>query len=288
MLTRHHARQENGDSDGDNQPKTKAAVSADDLDLRARTTRPHSWIALVITAVAIAWLVAWSFLATIPQYTHGSGALTDIQSEQQVSTPAAGQVLEVFATPGQLINAGSPLFKLAVTKTPAGAPGVGAEATAEVTTIAMPVTGQVRQISGIPGSFVSAGEGLAVVAPVNRGTTPLYAVVFVSVQDSQAFQLGQQMPLQLDVGGSELLGTVAAVGELPATRSEITQIYSNPDIANRVFEATGGAPIAVTFNLGQQPTWVGDPAPYPLVPGMLVSVTQVTGAPHPISLLLGG
>lgn len=288
MLTRHRERQESGDPDGDNRPKVKALASSDDLDLRARTTRPHSWIALVITAVAIAWLVAWSFLATIPQYTHGSGALTDIQSEQQVSTPAAGEVLEVFATPGQLINAGAPLFKLAVTRAPSGAPANGSAATPVETTIAMPVTGQVRQIIGIPGSFVSAGDGLAVVAPVNRGTTPLYAVVFVSAQESQAFQLGQQLPLQLDVGGSELLGTVVSVGELPATRAEITEIYSNPDIANRVFEATGGAPIAVTFNLGQQPTWVGDPAPYPLVPGMLVSVTQETATPHPINLLLGG
>lgn len=289
MLTPRHRHAGDDDERQENQPETRVMGSAEDLDLRARTTRPHSWLALLVTAVGVGLLVAWAFLATIPQVMKGSGALTDIRSEQQVSAPLAGQIVGVFATPGQLVQAGELLVQLVPSASATSAPSAGKSKSRGATsyvTIPMPVTGQVRDITAIPGAFVTAGQELMVVAPVTRGTVPIFAVVYVSVPESTAFQAGQSLPLDLDVGGFRLLGTVVTVGELPATTTEIAEVYNNPDRAQGVFDSTGGAPIAITFDLGIQPQWVGDPAPYPLVAGMLVSITLQTSNPHPIDLLL--
>lgn len=241
------------------------------LDIAVHPSKTRGWVAIIACAVTLAAVIAWSCIATLPQNLTVQGAITTGTPRVQISAPEDGSVVGIATLGGRYLDQGKPLIEFL----PANQ--------SKPMIMHMPVSGQVRDLPVLEGSFVTKGTQLAVIAPNPHGK-PLYAAGFTTQEQVSQLQVGDIVEVVLDQGGV-MVGEIYQLGQVPATETEMAQVLGNDDEASQEYAAADGVPIAVIVALGEQPEWIVPGATEIPAPGTAVTISYETGAPHPINLL---
>lgn len=81
-------------------------VSPDRLETLLVVASPKGWLALAVTAVMVALIVAWSFLGRIPMEVEGIGVLMHPQKIVPLQSEATGMVTSLMVKVGDTVQAG--------------------------------------------------------------------------------------------------------------------------------------------------------------------------------------
>ncbi|HNP72362.1 MAG TPA: NHLP bacteriocin system secretion protein [Kouleothrix sp.] len=259
--------------------------SPEQLDQLMRVTTARGWLALLALLALIITLLAWSFNDTIPTQTLGRGILLRGGHLARVVPQAAGQVTEVLVRPGDLVQPGQALVKMAPT-----ASGGGLEMT-QSNRIVSAVAGRVVDISVAPGSLLSPGVAIASIEDTAR---PLEAVIYMPAASGANVQPGMQVQVSpANLSREEygfIRGRVASVASFPATFESMMLVLANEQLV-REFLA-GGTPIEVRIALEPDAStasgyrWsssAGPPAP--INSGTLAQATITLAEQRPINLV---
>ena len=131
-------------------PKALAKLaSPDELDQVLKVVQPTAWLALLTLIVVVVVVVAWGYLGSIPIITRGPGILLARGTTHSVVSLAAGQVVEVNVSRGDVVQPGRVVARLQ--------PQATYPQTARVDIVAG-VAGVVGDLNIRTGSFVNVGE----------------------------------------------------------------------------------------------------------------------------------
>ncbi len=226
------------------------AAQREPIDGLATVTVPYDWAALTVLAAACAAIAAWGVLGQVER-TVRADALVFVPDERHiVVAPVDGRLTEVLVDPGDRVNAGEPLARVAIPELdlrltvarererlvleelPRVAPEAGlrqmlidvrAEAAALTAmiahraVIASPHAGEVIEHRLSPGAIVTAGEEVARI----RTGPPVDPVAVASLPQASAADVQLGAPARLHCGGTGSEGlletSVAEVSRHPAT-----------------------------------------------------------------------
>lgn len=87
--------------------------SPEQLDVMMRVTSPTGWIALIGTAIILAFVVVWSVVGSIGIRVDGQGMLIRGAAVYDVSSGAAGRIEQVLVSAGDRIRKGQAVAKIA-------------------------------------------------------------------------------------------------------------------------------------------------------------------------------
>lgn len=80
--------------------------SPEQLDSLMRATDPQGWLALITIGVLLALATTWATFASIPSKVEGTGILLRGHGMQEVFSPVAGVLREMYVKPGDVLEAG--------------------------------------------------------------------------------------------------------------------------------------------------------------------------------------
>jgi HlyD family secretion protein len=90
----------------------QAAREPDELDAPTLLARPRGWIAVLSVLIVVAGAGVWAFLGALPRTVTATGLLTRPGGVAVVQSLYPGQVRQVYATPGGQVAAGQPVAAL--------------------------------------------------------------------------------------------------------------------------------------------------------------------------------
>ncbi len=242
------------------------------LDLVAKTTRPMGWIAILITAIVLIVGVWWSLTATIPQVLTMNGLITTRLPDTEITAPVSGKIATIEVLDGATVASDTVLMRIQPTREGGLIPVIAG------------TEGQVQEVPVLIGTPVQANTRLAIITPSTEGH-PLQAATFVGAAAAAAdLPVGAPVQVRLQIGGQVMQGTVSSVSLTPLTSDQTERLLRLAPFVKTSLDEINGAPLLVVFDLGQDPTWVGSPAPSRPVSGTLVSITRVIGSGHPVTV----
>ncbi len=89
--------------------------SPEQLDQILQVTTPRAWISLLTMAGLIATALAWGIFGSVPSRVSGMGIFIRGQGIRDISAPAAGQITEMYVSPGDKIFRGQIVARIAQT-----------------------------------------------------------------------------------------------------------------------------------------------------------------------------
>ena len=223
------------------------------IDGLARVTVPFDWLVLLVLAAACAAIVGWCALGKIERTLRADALVVVPDDRRSVLAPADGRVSEILVDPGDRVDAGQPVARIAIPELDrrlaaarererilleelarvapeAGLRGMLIDARAEVTaltamvvqaaTIASPAAGEVLDHRLSPGAAVAAGEEVARIR-VGPPAAPI-AVASLPRERERAASLQPGAPAKLRCGGTrgdEELDAVVAEASPPRIAS---------------------------------------------------------------------
>jgi len=270
-------------------PKALAKLaSPDELDQVLKVVQPTAWLALLTLIVVVVVVVAWGYLGSIPIITRGPGILLARGTTHSVVSLAAGQVVEVNVSRGDVVQPGRVVARLQ--------PQATYPQTARVDIVAG-VAGVVGDLNIRTGSFVNVGDRVLTLVEESKR---LQAVLFLPADQGKRVSNGMEVRLSPTTVQEErygmLLGRVRSVSPYPITESEMSEILGNADLVKvilgegNVFES---APITIKVDLqvdsstpsGYRWTSRGGPN-YKLTSGLLCQSQTVTSSERPVELVV--
>ncbi|MFW5993167.1 MAG: NHLP bacteriocin system secretion protein [Desulfohalobiaceae bacterium] len=87
--------------------------SPEELDQVLQVTTPKGWIALLTIAGLIIVALIWGIFGSIPTKVQGSGIFISGEGVRDISAPTSGQVATVYISPGQVIERGQIVARIA-------------------------------------------------------------------------------------------------------------------------------------------------------------------------------
>lgn len=240
---------------------------------------PGLLTALVVVLAALAGLVCWSVLGTVPSTVRLNGVLVHGSGPTPVAAPVAGTVLRVDVAPGDAVRAGQRVAEVATS---------GGDTRA----VLAPAAGNVLGVVSAPGTAVSPGTP---VVAVDRGTGGLTAWMFLDSDRGFPVAVGAKVTAQLSSSHSavSVRGKVGAVGRYPVTAAEVSRMLgglpaalavSGPGPFRLVTVALHDATVAGAARIGLDEGGVSAQ-----LPALVPVVAQVrTGSVHPVDALTGG
>lgn len=270
-------------------PKALAKLaSPDELDQVLKVVQPTAWLALLTLMMVVLVVVIWGFFGSIPVITRGPGVLLARGTTHSVVSLAAGQVVEVNVSRGDLVQPGRVVARLQ--------PQATFPQTARVDIVAG-VSGIVADLNIRTGSFVNVGDRVLTLVEESKR---LQAVLFLPAD--QGKRVSPQMEVRLSPTTVQqerygmLLGRVRSVSPYPISESEMSEILGNVDLVKvilgegNVFES---APIMIKVDLqldsstpsGYRWTSRGGPN-YQLTSGLLCQSQTVTSSERPVELVV--
>lgn len=210
----------------------------------AKTATTGTWLAVVLTAVALAGVLIWACVAQIPQIAQANGVIVAPIPRVEIPAQVAGQVTSIELIPTQTVQVGQPILWIT--------PAAGKAPIA----VSSPVSGMLRAVEPNVGQLVSVGQTVAAIAPSTKDQE-LSAVGFASPQQIAEFRAGQPALVQSLDTGATVSGTVSVPSDEPANLEELTELLGDEQSASLAFEAAGGVPIPVVVHLGKNPQWSG-------------------------------
>jgi len=246
----------------------------EELDVPVRYAHSGGWLALGVLLVTLLAGVGWAFAGTISRTVTGPGILTHAQGSFAVTSTAAGQLVltgDKLAV-GKTVNAGDVVAQVVtpdqqLVDVRAAAPGV------------------VTSVDVHKGQVVAADTSLAIVEPVSGADDPLVAALYLPPGDIGQIAVGQQVDLTVASAAlpkyGHVRGTVASIGKLPESRTQIASFLADEDLAERL--ARTMQPVQVLVKLTPSKSrnrtglvWSNGAEP----PFKIASRTLVTGSVH--------
>ncbi len=252
--------------------------AAEKLDTLLAITSPRLWIILVACVVLIASAAVWAFMGSAQATVPATGILLPSQGVIDLSSTVPGVVSSLPYGIGVQVAA--------------------QESVATVTEASGQQFSVNTQIDGIivaqfvnPGTFVSAGEPIAEIFPLN---SPISGVMFVSATQGKSIAVGMSADISPSTAPSAqygtIVGTVAQVSPLPITTNALEQLVGNrPGLVNQVDKLGSVLEVLVTLSRNTRTLsgyqWTsGSGPPYPITPGTLLSGQVILASIHPSSI----
>jgi hypothetical protein len=255
---------------------TQQTKSPENLDLILKTTRSRGWWALGVVSIAIAAVVVWCFVATVPQTTSFT-AVVDMEAYSHVvSSPATGiftfdnsAILHQNVEPNQVIGFITPFD---------GSPNLPVE---------VPVKGTIQSLSVMNGESVSIGQSLLVLVTAPNPTKGVVVVGYVPAQQIVLLPLGQNMNIELVNPATDQvfqgMGKIMSKGQTPASITSLSLSSDSPGVVQSWQKSGGGVVYAVRMQLNG----LGGSSFLP-APGALAQVSYLYSNPHFINIMFGG
>ena len=267
------------DAAGAAQSTRKRVTSALGLDELMQVTNPRNWLALTGLLIAVAAIIVWSFLGSLPRAVTGSGLLLRPNGGAVVS-PVDGLVTAIRVADGDTVAGGDEIAEVTQadgTQTP-------------VTTV---ISGTVTGVNVAQGLQTRQGATLASVEQLNQ---PLSVVAYLPLTSGKVIDPG--MVAQITPGTADvesygyLLGTVTSVSDFPVTSVDIAGLFGTDTLAEDFLVHGPVIQIIVTLKedaaneSGYQWSSSSGP-PFQLKSGTPVKAQVITAEQRPIDLILG-
>lgn len=196
---------------------------ADRLDELMRVTKPRAWLGAAALALAVAALLVWSFVGSVPQTESARGVIGGRSGVTQVESTGAGAVSEVMVQPGEQVDLDEPVLKI---DDPAGRSRL----------VRAKVSGKVVAVQASSGRVVEPGTPLFTIQPPRSRNEPLY--VFLFLDPDQAARVFPNMSVTVGtLNYGNLSGVVEEVQDAPASTAELERVTGNDllvsDLAKR-------------------------------------------------------
>lgn len=253
--------------------------SPEQLDRMVRVASPARWIALAALLAAVAAVLVWAFVATVPTTVRAAGYFLPEGGLQQLTAPVSGTVGDLSLKLGEHVSKGE---KLATVSSVQGG----------TLTLRSPFAGIVAEVDVRDGSYVDQGNGVAQVLPDSS-----HMVVYAYVPTEQAAGLPPGTVAHVSFGSGVgatygyAKGSVESASPFPATDTHLRTVLQIPSVVAQI-EALGPVGEVVVSMTGSSRTksglaWgSGGGPPAALPAGLSASVTFVIGSHHPIDNVL--
>lgn len=244
--------------------------SPEELDLPVRFARPQGWLVLLVTLAVMAAAGYWAVTGRVSAKLDAPGVLTHPKGSYVLQSPVSGQVEQVLAEEGSMLQAGAPVLKV---RTERGFRAVRTVAAGRVTTLTAKI-----------GSVVTTGKDVATVERIESAGEPLVAMLYVPGSSGATVRPGARVDLTVQSAPTDqfgvLRGRVKAVGRSPQTQQQISGFLGDGQLAAQFSKE--GQPVAVLVHLERSSAtksgyeWSSEKGP----PFRLDSMTTAEGAIH--------
>ena len=276
--------------------------SPEDLDVPAHLARPQGRLVLLVTAAVVAAACFWAVTGTVTSKVSAPGILFHAEGSYTLQSPVSGQVVAVYANPGDTVAANAPLLGV---RTEAGAgtglgtgPGTGTGTTSQKaqTQIVRAVSaGRLTTFTAALGSIVTLGSQLATVERINSADEPLVAVLYAAPNNASSIPVGAEVDLTVQSVPVQqyglLRGHVVSVGHSPEAAQQIAGFLGSAQLG-QAFSAQG-EPVPVVVQLERSGSTKSGYAwstqqgpPYALQSTQLLSAAVNLAGQHPIDWIL--
>ena len=268
--------------------------SPEDLDLPAHLARPQGRLVLLVTAAVVAAACFWAVTGTVSSKVSAPGILFHAEGSYTLQSPLAGQVVAVYAQPGDTVAANAPL--LGVRTTASVSAGTGTGSAAPKTQIVRAVSaGRLTTFTAALGSVVTVGTQLATVERISSADEPLVAVLYAAPDNAESIPVGAEVDLTVQaVPVSQyglLRGHVVSIGHSPEAAQQIADFLGSAQLG-RAFSAQG-EPVPVVVQLERSSgtksgyAWSSQQGPpYALQSTQRLSAAVHLAGQHPIDWIL--
>ncbi len=259
-----------------------------------QVSAPSDWIVLIGLAAVVLAVMAWSIFGRLEQGMSGTCALQAAGVKHAATAETTGVVTEVLARPGELVNVGDPLVRLAAPELslavelaqarsaalaahrPASGEAaiVAAEAAAlaaseaTATLVLSPVSGFVGASVSVVGTPVSPGAAVAEVLAPTSG--PPTAIIALSGEDAARVRPAMEVRI-----------TVTAAGESNTVRAD-ARVSDDTTVAST--DSPSDAEVAVAAHFTASSAALEALA---LRDGATCAARIVTDSRRPVELLVG-
>jgi biotin carboxyl carrier protein len=259
----------------------QAAREPDELDAPTLLARPRGWIAVLSVLIVTAGAGVWAFAGTLPRTVTATGLLTHPNGVSAVQSLYAGQVVDVWASPGGTVHTGQPVAELV-------------DVMGRHRQVLSPHEGTVVNVSVAGGQVVPSGGEVLTLERTDGPDDRLLAMLFVPADTAVGITRGQ--PVDLAVSSAPpaafgvLKGRVTSVSAYPLSTAALTALLGGQtgSLAN------GGAMKVVVVDLVRDPGTASGYGwstrtgfPHALQSQAKVSGTITLGSQSPIRFVLG-
>lgn len=250
------------------------------LDRMITVSSPMSWAALVGIALAIAAVIVWAFMGTLPETVDGSGVIVSSENVCTEFSNCSGTVERLYITAGADFSEGD---KIAGIKTASG----------EIKTVLASSSGKAFLPLKKAGDQVFSGTEIARYTPDNAAQT---AVCYIPSAKAQRLRKGMRVliyPISAEEFG-HLEATVRFVGEYPAETENMKFVFGSGNSASEQFTQNGPVTAVVCELKNDSSTksgycWSNEKGKeQTLTNGTFVSAKIVTDEQAPITKLFNG
>jgi HlyD family secretion protein len=258
----------------------KRVQSPEQLDAAVRVTLPRQWLALGAVVLVVLAGVAWSLTSNVPTTLSGPGYYLPQEGLERITSPIPGTVSSIAIGPGAQVTFG----RLSMSITPVGG--------GRAVDVPASVTGVVTEVAVGLGSYVQAGERLALVKP---GSRPVVVYTYVPIAKSADLRPG--VPARVTFGGGigatygYVQGTIRSVSPFAVSEERLRFVLGTDALVSQVRALGPVNEILVRLTPSKTTrsglVWgsgAGPPAPLP--PGLSTGVKFVLGSHHPIDDVL--
>lgn len=256
-------------------------ASPDELDRLMRVTGPKSWLALVALCAIVVAAAIWGFLGSIPiEVRSENGILIKRDSIREVPAQDSGVITAINVSPGINIGEGQIVARMQSDD-------------GEETDIVSFFEGTVTEVLVRKGMQVDRGDEVVV---LEKGDTPLQAVVYVPADDARSLEEGMEVQIspstvQVQEFGY-MLGRVSSVSSLPATERQMSvTLLENEELVQSLHGS--GNQLRVNVELVTDSTTASgfdwshpQGPPVPIANGTPCTVTFVLGERRPAEMVL--
>jgi len=259
-------------------PKAVSSIdSVERFDEAIVIVSSRSVLALTAIGVLLAGVLIWAIFGRIPAGVEGRGVIVGGSGAQPVIATEAGTSIDLPAQIGDFVSQGEAVLRIRTT-------------TGRIAALRATGSGVLAQRSPQIGSFIRAGDTVAVIEPT--GAVPA-AILFVPVETDRRAAVGMQVNVSPadappDVFGY-VRGHVTYVAPFPASPDRIKAALENDAVASSFSADVPVREIHVAFDIDAQgyPIWSGlKNARHDLTVGTPCYATILVERREPISFLL--
>ncbi|RAG87540.1 hypothetical protein DN069_00665 [Streptacidiphilus pinicola] len=266
--------------------------SPEDLDVPAHLARPQGRLVLLVTAAVVAAACFWAVTGTVSSKVSAPGILFHAEGSYTLQSPVAGQVVAVYAQPGDTVAANAPLLGVRTSASVSTGTGTAAPKTQLVRAVS---AGRLSTFTAALGSVVTVGSQLATVERINSADEPLVAVLYAAPNNAESIPVGAEVDLTVQsVPVSQyglLRGHVVSIGHSPEAAQQIADFLGSAQLGQAF--STQGEPVPVVVQLERSSgtksgyAWSSQQGPpYALQSTQLLSAAVHLAGQHPIDWIL--
>ncbi|MGW0628600.1 HlyD family efflux transporter periplasmic adaptor subunit [Streptomyces sp. NPDC002758] len=211
--------------------------SPEELDLPVRLARPQGWLALSVTVVAMAAASVWAVTGSVSSTVGAPAILTHGQGSYILQSPVAGQVTAVLAKQGERLPADSPVLKVRTS-----------QGDSVVRTVA---AGRITGLAATIGQIIQTGTNVAAVEKAAHTSDPLYATVYVPVENAASIPADAAVDLTVSSVSTQeygvLRGHVKSVDRTAQSAQSIAAFLGDGQLGEQFTKK--GRPVAVLVRL---------------------------------------